>query len=1196
MLFFLLSRRQAGQTMQPLTVVSEIDQLPLTLDFLVAAQHKPRKAHYVLDDPKHWLNRLLTQPVRLAPPFAIELCLHRLGPGTARSTRLLRLLRGTKVIAPSAPQRCQFQLKAGDVKPSSISAEVLTRSGAIKHMVQPLLEGGGCYIMVFARAYSRESVERREAGLRDALRSAGLDVPDDAVVVYDAHRIAAWTNRHPSVATWLKELTQPGTVGPFRSWNDWSRRSVHVASPFVGDERLPPYRVFLHEQVATPRGVVRVVGLAGIGKSRLTLEALGPLDHDEATGLSPSVLYADESEAGTEAVIRTVGVLVNGGQRAIVVVDACPPKTHRALQDQVLRTESRLSLVTLDDEIPSGSSDRDVYILPQAPSCVTDSIIDRQSPRLPSEDHRRIAHFSKGFPMVAMLVAKAWEEDRPVAHATDDDLVDAFVLGRSVRDGEPLLRSAELLATFGLLGVDHQDADALAEIAARGRDLSAADLHAHIQRLIGRGVAQRRGRAAMLQPPPIAMKLAERQWRNWRRAEWDDVLAGGGDPKLKVLAAQRLRWLNTTPLARDVATHVCSFDGPFDGLQGISAPGNARVLSYLAEIDHDAVAEQIERSLDDIEDLSTISGEVQGGLVTALEKIAFHPDGFDSGAHLLFRLAAAWGNSYPGNARNHFKSLFPVRLGNTEADGDARLSILREFAATNGRAERSVLVEALAEGSETGPHGYRFVGPETHGSRPAMQSWRPATWVQFSTYITGCLALLAQFALCEDGAGVAARRSLGEGLRGLVDTGFIDVVEDAVRRLGPVAIPWPEALEGLNHFLIYDARSAHDETAVRVRALIDALTPQDLEPRVRLLVTEMPWDYLDDGSEDFAARDYRQVESARSLAEPLIAAPNVLVRVLPGISRGSQRMAAVLGRALAERHPRPLDWLEPMVSAVLEVPEEERNFDLLSGFLAGLAGVDPDAVETFKRDAASSPDLAPALPRICWQIGISPGDIELAIQALADGVLPARQLWCWSTGGCLEDIPSRSVGPLVDALLAHDVTGVDVAVVIMRMYVHRARSRLEGLRPQIRRLAEEFTLRDRGTRYSRAIHHVIELMKWILGKGLEDDDACATALTLAKAVLASEDHSTKQCLKNLFPQLLEGFSEIVWPIISPEIVSDDARSWRMEYLLGERPSRDGGTTPNILRLSQRSLFAWCHAHPEQAPAFVAGAVPILTSL
>ena len=105
--FSLLCRRQPDQTMQPLTVVSEIDQLPLTFNFLMPAQHEPREAEHVFDNPEHRLHRLLAQPVLLPPRFAVELRLHRLGPGTSRSTRALVFLRGTKshsdVGAPRPP-------------------------------------------------------------------------------------------------------------------------------------------------------------------------------------------------------------------------------------------------------------------------------------------------------------------------------------------------------------------------------------------------------------------------------------------------------------------------------------------------------------------------------------------------------------------------------------------------------------------------------------------------------------------------------------------------------------------------------------------------------------------------------------------------------------------------------------------------------------------------------------------------------------------------------------------------------------------------------------------------------------------------------------------------------------------------------------------------------------------------------------
>ena len=1093
---------------------------------------------------------------------------------------------------------CQFQLKAREIRPTLVGAEVLRR-GTVKRMVRSALEAGGCYLMLSSRAYSRESIENREARLRDAVRGAGLDVRNVQIVFRDATWIADWTNRHPSVATWLKESTQPGTLGPFRSWSHWSERSEHDLSPFVDDERLPPYRAFLRERAATPRSVARVVGLAGIGKSRLTLEALAPSDDDQATALSPSdlLLYAVESEVGSEAIVKTVEVLATGGQRTIVVVDSCPPETHRILQGTVLRSESRLSLVTLDDEIPSGTPDRHTYKLKEAPTSVTNSIIHRLSPHLPSEDRRRLEHFSKGFPKVAMLVGQAWADDRPVAHATDEDLVNVFVLGRSPRDSKPLLRSAELLATFGLIGIDHQDRRQLAEVAVRGQDISAADLYAHIQDLVARGVAQRRGGSVILQPPPIAMKLAERQWCRWEwdRDQWDDVLAGQGSSDLKIFAARRLKSINTTPIAREVVTHVCRHRGPFDGSQGVSVPGNARVLSYLAQIEHDVVAALIERSLDDFGDPSEISGQVLGDLVAALEWIAFHPDGFESGARLLLRLSVARGNEYLGNAQNHFQTLFPVLLGNTAADGVARLLFLTEFADTDDLSERLVLVEALAAGSTMGRQFSRTVGAETHGSRPAMESWQPATADQRSDYLTGCVELLVRFAMGEDEAGVKARYSLGERLRGLVGSGFIDIVENAVRRVGSVAKPWPEALEALSHFLIIDSDSIDGDTADRVQALIRELTPQDLESRVRLLVTEMPWDYLDDGSEDFDARTDRQIEAVRSLAAGLIRAPEVLARVLPEISRGSQRMAHVLGRALAELDDNPLTWFDPLVSAVLEAPEEERNFDLLSGFLSSLACVDPDPVEAFKREAAGSSELAPALPLICYRIGISPGDIDLSIQALADGFLPAWHLEQWTIGGCLTDTPSRSVGRLVDALLSHGDKGFDVAVILMHMYAHRTPGRLEELRPQLCRVAEEFTRWECGVRYFHAENHFIRLMKWILAMGRDDDDASAAALTLAKAAVVSADHSRERCLKELMPLLLESFPEIVWPLISQEIVSEEGYPWRREYLLGERPSRGGGTTPTILSLPQDCLFAWCHAHPEKAPAFVARAVPVLVS-
>jgi len=51
----------------------------------------------------------------------------------------------------------------------------------------------------------------------------------------------------------------------------------------------------------------------------------------------------------------------------------------------------------------------------------------------------------------------------------------------------------------------------------------------------------------------------------------------------------------------------------------------------------------------------------------------------------------------------------------------------------------------------------------------------------------------------------------------------------------------------------------------------------------------------------------------------------------------------------------------------------------------------------------------------------------------------------------------------------------------------------------------------------------------------------------------------------------------------------------MESVLGGQIGFDREPDAVLLHLPQDTLFAWCHAHPDRAPAFVAKVVPPLTS-
>ena len=188
------------------------------------------------------------------------------------------------------PKRlCQFQLKTGKISPAEAGKEVLTPKNRLKPMILKVLESGGSYTMLCSRPYNQKLIDKRLDSIRKNLQDQGFE--DPSVRFYDSSKIALWVNYHPCVAIWLLRKTRPGLIDPsFGDWGHWSGRPEHYNSPWVDDLRLPSFREKLRSIVEIPKGVARVVGLSGTGKSRLILEALSPTETEKDSGVKLSDL------------------------------------------------------------------------------------------------------------------------------------------------------------------------------------------------------------------------------------------------------------------------------------------------------------------------------------------------------------------------------------------------------------------------------------------------------------------------------------------------------------------------------------------------------------------------------------------------------------------------------------------------------------------------------------------------------------------------------------------------------------------------------------------------------------------------------------------------------------------------------------------------------------------------------------------
>ena len=1095
---------------------------------------------------------------------------------------------------PYLPARLsQFQLKATQIPPAQAGKEILTKDGDVKPMVRSALEDGGTYIVMCAHDYTQKEINRRVDRILETLASKGIATDRNRVQFRDASQIAQWVNAHPPVATWVLEQTQPGLAGPFRAWTHWAGRFEHESSLWVSDPRLDPFRAELRKLVSTPRGVARVVGLAGVGKSRLTLEAFRPTDKEEESALflSDLVLYGVESEAGSTIIKSTIQALADSSIRAVVVVDQCSTETHRDLAAMVKRSSSRLSLVTIDPERPADPLPPDTLLIDRADSAVVEALLKQVAPDLPSEDHRRLLKFASAYPQMALLLGQAWLRNASIATVSDDQLIDRILFGGSLVSRQALLDAGMLLGAFGLLGTKSSSSD-LNDVAPFTLSKSIDDLRAAFEDLSGRGVAQNRGRLLVLQPRPLALHLAERQWRRWGDTRWDEILAGSLPKYLRIRVAKQLALLNDRPIGAEVGKYVCRLNGPFASLDALSRDGNAEILSSLSEIDAEAVVTLLERLLSplSIEETKQIDGDQRRHLVYALEKIAFIPGTFEQGALLMLKLALAENETWGNNATGEFKAMFPALLGNTAADGDVRLRLLDELLAKNACNEMPLVVDALLEGATTRSYS-RSVGAETHGSRPALESWQPETWSDVFGYVIKCLERLAMLAKRGDDIGGLARKGMAREFRSLISRGLIDEVEKWVSEVSAIHAYWPEALDSLADILQFDREGLKPDVVIRVQRLISQLTPDDLSNRAQLLLSDMPWDYLADEKNDFERTQERQIAAVEQLTTDLLKEPQLINQLLPKLSKGQHRMEYVFGRALAVQSAAPLDWLSPLKEAVIAAPDDQKNYGTLVGYLTGLSKRHPDAVERFKQTEIASKEFAPVVVMVTGSIGIKESDVDCV--GLRSGVLLPSAVSHWMGGSVMAKLSPEAIAPLFEQLLTMDSDGYSTALGLVGMYVFQSRQKLENLRPQLRLLASNIDRLGSTNSAQRAAHHFKEMMRWLLEKGPEDTDASFAAIALAKHLVTDSDRLNRDLIKPLLPTLLSKFGSIVWPIVGQAIASNDLlKAWQIENLLGDRVSASNEKNPPILSLPEDILFGWCHAHPEVGPALVAATVPI----
>lgn len=262
-----------------------------------------------------------------------------------------------------------FQVKRQDMPRKAILAEMRPR-GVLRQAIHELAGQGGAYIIVSSQGSTSDPVlQNRRKAMRDAVR----DEPNAGAIVldfYDRGRVATWVRSHPGLIPWVRALVGRPLQG-WQSYGAWASNSP--AGEYILDERLrlhPRGRstsnsvsvlagiLQLRDLLRQERSVVRLVGLSGVGKTRL-VQAL--FDDKIASGsLDPSIaIYTNIGDSPAPPPVALATNLALAGLRAVLVVDNCPPDLHQRLGEVCRQATSSLSLITVEfdvqDDQPEGT-------------------------------------------------------------------------------------------------------------------------------------------------------------------------------------------------------------------------------------------------------------------------------------------------------------------------------------------------------------------------------------------------------------------------------------------------------------------------------------------------------------------------------------------------------------------------------------------------------------------------------------------------------------------------------------------------------------------------------------------------------------------------------------------------------------------------------------------------------------------------
>lgn len=933
-----------------------------------------------------------------------------------------------------------FQVKKQAMPPAAIRNEMCP-NGVLRPSIRHLADREGAYIIVSSEESTSDSaLQKRCKAMAEAIHGC-TNAEALALEFYDRSLIANWVRTHEPLVLWVREK-----IGrPIPGWQPYGPWASPVGEAFIIDRAVRMHSVSmtserdfevsdgiqaLRRQLRDPRQVVRLVGLSGVGKTRL-VQAL----FDDRVGenrLDPGLaIYTNTADQPDPPPVILARQLVASDVRAILVVDNCPPDLHQRLAEVCGGQTSLLSLLTVEydirEDLPEGT---DVFKLEPASSDLIEILVGQRHPNVSAIDLSTIARFSGGNARVALALAETVGRQGSLAGLKDEQVFQRLFVQRHSQ-GEGLYLSAQACSLVYSFHGEDLKADGELDRLSRTVGRSPQELFRAVAELQRRELVQRRGVWRAVLPQAIANRIAVLALQNIPYQTIAAELVHDREDRLLKSFARRLGYLHASGEAVEV---VRGWVGPGGFLSEVASLNEFKqdLLKRIAPAAPEEVLKALERAL------TTENPEVRRrGMpyLDLLRSLAYDSSLFERSTSLMTSILSTCELGDEPHEAGTFTSLFQLHLSGTHATIEQRIGVIKRLLGSGDARQRALGVRALGTVLQAG----RFTSWSSFefGAHSRDFGYLPRTREQFREWFNAVLDLVQVEASSNHSMAPSARTALAKEFRGLWS---LDCVTDKLCQTCHAIADarfWPEGWLEVRRTLDFDGEGMSTELRERLVALEHFLRPANLEEKVRSIVFSRHFgadlDDYDEKQDSSTSDRLRRADAiARELGREVAADDSLLTRLLPEIV-SSDGLLGPFGMGLAETSEPRLLWLR-LTDAIAKLDARVRNPLVLRGFLCALHDSDPDLMAQLLDDAVYHETHSQYYPYLQVAVPIGERDIERLKRSLALRKTPAERYMNLAAGMVTAPIPPEDFRAIVLAI-GELPGGYNVAIKVLHMHL-----------------------------------------------------------------------------------------------------------------------------------------------------------------